>query len=223
MVLVKFNNKGMSLVELIITFSVFMVIIVGVYNLILDSKENLKDKEIIKNITDFSSYKNNEIHYDLIINKPFTLVLKEKKDGNFSCANDYCKLTKNAVTIRHNSKLKEVGLGLIDKDYCKAMYPCLVYFYDDKSEIGMTTIALNVDKESELGPGILYGKEKEVVFKKLPNSDEVTINTNSKDHEKKVYLAYRNNMLILNFPYYLDNKLNYGFKIVYPFEEVKTK
>ena len=74
----KLNNKGMSLIELILSFFAFMVIIIGVYNLILDSKETLKNKEVIKNITDYSSFKNDDIHYNLITNKPFTFVIKSK-------------------------------------------------------------------------------------------------------------------------------------------------
>ena len=220
MVLVKLNNKGMSLVELIITFSVFMVIVIGVYNLILDSKETLKNKEVIKNITDFSNFKNNEIHYDLITNKPFTMVIKKTGDKKFTCINKYCNVTSNSVKVNYNSKIKEVGLGLIRKDYCKDMDSCLVYFYNNKSDIGTVTVALNTDKDSKLGVGILYGKEKEISFKRLPNVNDVTINIGSKEKDENIYLDYKDNLLILNFPYYL-NKINYGFKIVYPFEEVE--
>lgn len=218
MVLVKLNNKGMSLVELIITFSVFMMIIIGVYNLVLESKETLKNREIVKNITEFSNYKNDQIHYDLLINKPFAFILKKDNDNKFMCSSsNYCEVTKNSVKINHGNKIKEVGIGLINKDYCKNIYPCLVYFYSDKSEIGMVTAALNADVNSKLGPGILYGKEKEVSFKRLPNSDEVTISTTSEEKAKKVYIDHKKDLLIINFPYYLGDK-NYGFKIVYPVE-----
>ena len=211
MVLVKLNNKGRSLVELIMTFSVFTIIIIGVYNLVLESKETLKNKEIVKNITDFSNYKNDQIHYDLITNKPFAFVLKKESDDKFGCnSSNYCSVTKNSVKINYNNKIKEIGLGLLEKDYCKNIYPCLVYFYSDKSEIGMVTVAFNSNKDSKLGPGILYGKEKEVSFKKLPNSNEVIM-------DKKIYMDYKNDLLVLNFPYYLGSN-NYGFKIVYPIE-----
>ena len=66
----------------------------------------------------------------------------------------------------------------------------------------------------------MYGKEKEISFKRLPNVNDVTINIGSKEKDENIYLDYKDNLLILNFPYYL-NKINYGFKIVYPFEEVE--
>ena len=34
----KINNKGMTLVELIVTFALLLVIVVGLYNLILEVK-----------------------------------------------------------------------------------------------------------------------------------------------------------------------------------------
>ena len=216
--MIRLNNKGMSLVELIITFAAFMVIMIGVYNLIIDSKETLRDKELVKNVTDYSSFRNDEIHYDLITNKPFSIVIKKSIDDNFSCMNKNCSIDKHSVSINYNNKIKKIGLGLLKKDYCKNLYPCAIYFYNNKKEIGTVTIALNASKDSKIGPGILYGKELDVKYKKLPNASDVTLNTNSKNSDSNVYLDYKKDMFIINYPYYLKDKINYGFKIVYPFE-----
>ena len=216
--MIKLNNKGMSLVELIITFTAFMVIMIGVYNLIIDSKESLRDKELIKNVTDYSSFRNNEIHYDLITNKPFSVVIKKSINDGFKCMNKNCSIDKNSVDVSYNNKIKKIGLGLLKKDYCKDIYPCAVYFYNNKNEIGTVTIALNASKDSKIGPGILYGKELDVKYKKIPNVSDVTINTSSKNNNSNVYIDYKDNLFIINYPYYLKDQINYGFKIVYPFE-----
>ena len=60
------NNKGMTLVELIVTFSLLMIIIVGMFNLIMDVKGNLDDKKMAKELTEYSSTVGNQIQYDLI-------------------------------------------------------------------------------------------------------------------------------------------------------------
>lgn len=210
------NNKGMSLIELILSFFAFMIIIIGVYNLILDSKETLQDKEIIKNITDYSSFKNDDIHYNLVTNKPFAFVIKKSKDKEFVCSTSYCKISNSNVSINYNTLVKSIGTGLLDKDYCKNLYPCLVYFYDNKGSIGVYTVAFS--NAGSIGTGILYGKEKDVSFKRLPNYNEVKVYTDDKDKNKNIYIESKDDLLIINYPYYKD-KINYGFKIVYPLEK----
>ena len=218
--MIKLNNKGMSLVEIIVTFSLLLLIIIGLYNFILDVKTSLRDKEIIKAITDYSGLKNDEIQYNLITNKPFALVIKKTSNDNFKCNSDNkCNIRNSSVNVQNGGKIKSIGLGSLNEEYCKKLYPCAVYFYNNKGEIGVVTIALNGDKNSKLGPGVLYGKEKEVSFEKLPDSKDVIIHTDSKESNKNIYLDYRNNMFIVNYPYYLKDNINYGFKTVYLFSE----
>ena len=216
--MIKLNNKGMSLVEVIVTFSLLLIIVIGLYNFILDVKTTLRDKEIIKNITDFSSLKNDQIQYNLITNKPFAIVIKKTSNDNFICATkDHCTMNTNSVSVSYNGRIKQLGTGSLSEDYCKKVYPCAVYFYNNKGEIGTVTIGLNNKNDnSKLGPGILYGKEKEVFFEKLPDSNYLIMHTKDKDNNKNVYIDFKNNMFILNYPYFLKDNINYGFKIAYP-------
>ena len=66
----KINNKGMTLVELLVTFSLLLIIVVGLYNLILEVKFQIEDKQIVKDTIEYSSLINNEIHYNLLIVLP---------------------------------------------------------------------------------------------------------------------------------------------------------
>ena len=52
------NNKGMTLVELLVTFSLLLVIIVGMFNLIMEVKNDFDDKRIGKDFTEYSSNMN---------------------------------------------------------------------------------------------------------------------------------------------------------------------
>ncbi len=81
----EFNNKGMTLVELIITFSLLMIVVVGMFNLILDIKLDMDDKQIIKSYIDYSSYYSNILNYDFVRNKPFMVFIKDGPDS-VTCA-----------------------------------------------------------------------------------------------------------------------------------------
>lgn len=211
--MIKLNNKGMSLIETLICFASFFVILISLYNLILDAEVNLASKEKIKKITDYSSFRNDEIHYDMIKNKPFTFVIIDK-EGSYKCINNYCS-TKDGIEINYNNNYKKISKGLIDKTYCKNIYPCSIYFYIDKNEIKTVSIALG-NNNYKLKNGILYGKEENLKYYKLPFNDEVKIYNNHKNVEKNISLSFKDNMFILNYPYYLKDNINYGFKIVYP-------
>lgn len=211
--MIKLNNKGMSLVETLICFTSFFIILISLYNLIIDAEVNLSSKEKIKSITDYSSFRNNEIHYDMIKNKPFTFVLKDSS-SNYKCLNDYCKI-KDGVVINYKNKYKEISKGLLDNIYCKNLYPCSIYFYLDNNEIRTVSIALGNNKY-KLKNGILYGKDEDLKYNKLPFNDDIKIYTDNKIKEKNIFIAFKDNMFILNYPYYLKDNINYGFKIVYP-------
>ncbi|MDO4369125.1 MAG: prepilin-type N-terminal cleavage/methylation domain-containing protein [bacterium] len=60
------NNKGMTLVELIVTFSLLLVIVVGLYRLILDIRLNYEEKDVTKSFTEYSAMVSSEIQYKLL-------------------------------------------------------------------------------------------------------------------------------------------------------------
>ena len=141
------NKKGMSLVEVIITFSLVFIILIGLYNLIMEVKTTLNEKEIEKNVSDFSSYKVNEIEYKLINDKPFVIIIKKSKDDSFVCTSKkFCKENESSIFINYKKSIRQLGTKSLEEDYCHNIYPCAIYFYQEKNSISNVVIALNTKK-----------------------------------------------------------------------------
>ena len=50
----KLNNKGITLVEVIVSFALLMIILVGLFNIIMEVKSDVTDKQMEK---EFKEYK----------------------------------------------------------------------------------------------------------------------------------------------------------------------
>ena len=216
------NNKGMTLVELLVTFSLLLVLVIGMFNLILEVKFQLDEKQIAKDLTEYSSVINNEIHYNLLRNKPFAIAYKNAINDTWHCsANDQgtCKgndagyvfeSSKTGITSSNITKTKE---NL--KSLCQNIYPCAVYAYVSGSTIEFKTIALNeagTNGTSKLlsKHGIYYND----VYESVPDQEFVEV--------RGKYFINSNGTLVINFPIYIiENDKNYGFKIAYPFFQPK--
>jgi len=159
----KFNNKGMTLVELIVTFALLLVIVVGLYNLILEVKFEVDEKQIIKNTIEFSSLINNDIHYDLLHDKPFAIFIKPSKNEDWTCSKSRLgtcgSLDGNTISAIHNDSGKSFNRGkdLMEEKFCKFIYPCALYLYFDKNigesgEIKVRGMALGSVNGATNGP-----------------------------------------------------------------------
>lgn len=60
------NNKGITLVELIISFALLMVVVIGMMSIIMNVRTNYNDKEFVKEMTEFQSTITQTIEKDLI-------------------------------------------------------------------------------------------------------------------------------------------------------------
>lgn len=231
------NNKGMTLVELLVTFSLLLVLIVGMFNLILEVKFQLDEKQIAKDLTEYSATINNEIHYDLLRNKPFAIAYKTSYNGDWTCKNNSKVPCSEDSSIEYNFKSgsKSVTKTSTDLDgLCSNVYPCAVYAYVSGEDIKFKTIALgngtySAEIEDEAtknilnNPGIYYND----VYESVPNPEFIEIRGERVLDEKnelvqnsgqKLEIKLENNLFIINFPVYIiENDKNYGFKIVYPF------
>lgn len=211
------NNKGMTIVELIVTFSLLLVIVIGMFNLIMDVKVELDNKQIAKDFTEYSSTINNQIHHDLINNKPVIIMYKNSvSDSEQTCINLYEYNLCEIFDI---------------KNYCENIYPCVVYGYyensSNKTRTGkaptMQTIALNISPSNETYSK--YGIYYDNVFEPIPDQDYVVIGNTTiigddeiKTETPSIKYDETSKLFIIDFPYYIvDNDKNYGFKIVYPF------
>ena len=235
------NNKGMTLVELLVTFSLLLVIIVGMFNLIMEVKNDFDDKRIGKDFTEYSSNMNSSIQYDLIKNKPFAILYKNNASDpwtSFGTRVGYDFISSDNNTTYVANYLSGMNSASINPTKeCQGIYPCLIYAYvDNNKQILTKTIGLNkgdlsksdLSKSDVLAKSGIYYND---VFESIPNQEFVDIQDSSsfstdEDDDAndgiettKVEIVYKENgMLVINFPYRLvEHDENYGFKIVYPF------
>lgn len=98
----KLNNKGITLVEVIVSFALLMIILVGLFNIIMEVKSDVTDKQMEKEFKDFDNLMIARIQGDLIKNKVTSCenLSQDKKsiDCNFNG-------TKRNITI-DNGKIK---------------------------------------------------------------------------------------------------------------------
>lgn len=224
------NNKGMTLVELIVTFSLLLIIVVGLYNLVLEVKFEMDEKQVAKDLTEYSSTMNNDIHYNLLKDEPNLIYVANSKNA-WSCASkDGSSCTVNNTTTLNG--------------YCQGIYPCAVYYYGDGNK-NYKVIALNEATSDNYNPdgssnpetnellkqnGIYYNgvyeplpdpEDSEVrniaVVEDSDNDGEIEAETPEDD---RPYIKLENGLFIINFAFYMiDGDTNYGFKIAYPFPE----
>lgn len=236
------NNKGMTLVELLITFALLMVIVVGMFNLILDLRLDLDNKKTVKEYIEYSDFVNHDIQYNLVTRKPLAVAISSN-GTNWNCYYSGLYYHDNDCVVKTDGTF-EVDVRLLlgddqlvkgvtnvkNKDLCNDIYPCAIYAYYNKNDVATSNrdtainvnfdaIALNVPQTLEgnkLGEyGIKYGK----MFEAIPSQkyiDKRIINGSIEfDSDNKNLDGQRN--LIIHFPLYMTgNDQNYGFDIVYP-------
>lgn len=241
----KINNKGMTLVELIVTFALLLILIVGLYNLILDIKLELDNKQIAKDLTEYSATINNKIHYNMLKKEPFAIAYKSNKSAEWKCEarninslEGSCAFENGFIKFEFNSLTKVLSLtgdnDNINKDYCSNIFPCAVYAYiDGAEEIKLQTIALKIkdiskDSSNTNINGILY----EGIIEPLPDPESTEtkailfsgMDGTEINEEDKPSITFKDNIFIINFPFYIqEDNHNYGFKIAYPFTEINPK
>ena len=227
------NNKGMTLVELLVTFSLLLVLVIGMFNLILEVKFQLDEKQIAKDLTEYSSVINNEIHYNLLRNKPVAIAYKNTTDSSWSCitkSGDQCSENdqKTAFIFVQSETTGSIFKNILEDDYCKNIYPCAVYAYVSGDSISYKTIALNEagsnskDNDLLLKHGIYYND----VYESIPDQEFIEVRGDYiMDSDgipipktgEKLEIKIENGLFIINFPIYIiENDKNYGFKIAYP-------
>lgn len=220
------NNKGMTLVELIITFALVLVIVVGLYNLILEVKFQMEEKQESRDLTQFSANVNNDIHYNLLANRNnITEIYIESSDATASasgCRRGSCTESQQLVkTLCENNNINE----------------CVVYCYnDDAGSSKCRVVGLNVGNSESVDPltrnGVYYGEadSSKAIFEPVPIENKYIFSqygTSSTpvsiDADTRIYINYDSNKnLIINYPLFLLDDTNfshnYGFKIVVPLE-----
>ena len=224
------NNKGMTLVELIVTFSLLLIIIIGMFNIIMEIKSQLDEKQIAKDFTEYSATMNNKIHYDLLknssnsgISKFNTFAVKQYSDDSWKVEgagnNTTTNLFKNYTSITDDT---------LDS-WCKNVFPCVIFGnYEDISS--KKILAIQVPNGDDKEYGIYY----DGVFEPVPNQDYIAESADEDENKVKPSIDITENKTCFNdasscaydqikqvsvtvevdFPLYIKgNANNYGFKI----------
>lgn len=213
------NNKGMTLVELLVTFSLLLVLVIGMFNLIMEVKTQLDEKQVAKDFTEYSSMINNDIHYDFLKKKPFAIVYKNESGDGWTCKNNLesaCSLVSNKYIFSlDDSELSAEKSFNQLAELCSDIYPCAVYAYKSGSVIDFKTIALNVAGSNGSDNKLLekHGIKYNDVYESIPDQEYVDIKSDPS-------IEYNGESLVIDFSFYMiEHDKNYGFKIAYPFEQ----
>lgn len=107
------NNKGMTVIEVIITFSILMILVIGMFKMVIEMKESSKEKQLQKDLYEYSDILRTTIQNDLI--------KKKLIDANVSDDEEKIKLvltfednsTKELIinynkTIKYNNKTYQI-------------------------------------------------------------------------------------------------------------------
>ena len=205
------NNKGMTLIELLVCFTLLIIISFGIFNLILEVRKDLDSKQIIKEYTEYSNNINNKIHYDLIKNKPFVIAYKKSVNDTFICKysnNTSCSIIGDAISVNYGSNNK-ISSSL---DELCTVYPCAVYGYvNQNNDISFKTIAIN--KGEKINNSKIYGIKYDKTYESIPNDEYINFNK-----DKSTVEIDDKGFFVISFSFSMkDNDKDYGFKIAYPF------
>ncbi len=226
----KLNNKGMTIVELLVTFSLLLVIVVGMFNLIMDVKFELDNKQVAKDFTEYSATMNNEIHYDLLKNKPFAIAYRNTNKDAWQCASNISGGCTGSTTFTFkNDSLTQSKTTTDLTNMCSGILPCAVYAYKSGSAIAFKTIGLNKGKASNSDDLLKnHGVKYNDLYESIPHQEYVEVKDAIFVHDvdevaekHPIFIGIRNNIFVIDFPYFLiEHDKNYGFKIAYPFKVV---
>ena len=241
------NNKGMTLVELLVTFSLAMVIIIGMFNLILDVKSDLDSKQTSSKFIEFSNIESHEIHMNLLKDKPIAVATRPiDKNGYWhcyysgkylskqvctdeNCVDRECRVsgtrfkfsfddaTVNGETI---SVSADTGSTSID-DMCSHFYPCVIYAYFDPSDVADGSVEASfkvIAFNRDREKTDEFGNKYGLGIKYDKSFEKLPEQKYLNFLTSKPTISMSGNFLVLDYPLYeTGDETNYGFRISYPF------
>jgi len=192
----KLNNKGLTVVELILSFTLLIVLVFGMFNVVVEIKDYSETKELEKDLVEFKNRIIYKIQNDLITGN-----IKD-----FEIQNTGTTPTLK-ITMTDGTPPKTLKINLTEKkieydgETYKIPHSNLVEFLDSR----VINLCPNYqgneqqpNNKGECGEGWLG---------KVSSYQNVTI-TNDKV----------NKVLTIDVPYYeIDGTKNHGFKIIHPY------
>ena len=152
----KLNNKGMTITEVVITFTMLMIVMLAMMGLITNLKKTQNEKEKIIEIKDYK---------DIVIREIEDALIKLKFNGVHDCSNKYEDYILCKVLVFKDSSNKELlidtGMKFIKYDGIKYKIPSYVKMNRDKTYIEINNKFLTISvpfyyNNKETGIKIVY-------------------------------------------------------------------
>lgn len=207
----KLNNKGLTVVELILCFVLLIILVFGMFNVVLEIKDYSETKELEKDLVSFK----NRIIYMI----QDDLIQYGLKETSSSCPSGYEKsystkclriaLKNNDVkylVVEPSSKTIKYGTNNNSLEEYKIPHSEVIEFLDE-SNIGLCVNSNNVSgKNSYTTKTTCEGAGFEWIGK-LDSYQNITFTNDT-----------TNKILTIDVPYFeIDGTKNYGFKIIHPY------
>lgn len=215
----KLNNKGLTVVELILCFVLLIILVFSMFNVVVEIKDYSETKELEK---DLLAFKNRMIY---LVQED--LITYGVKSTSLSCPNGYkkefsskcLKITFNDNTVKYlivepKEKVIKYGSSSSLEEY-KIPHSDVIEFLDE-SNIGLCVINNNAsltDKDK-----ISYKNKKDCETSKDKNGVKKFIWIGKLDSYQNITFTDTDSVLTIDVPYFeIDGTVNYGFKIIHPY------
>lgn len=111
----KINNKGMTIVELILTFAVLMVIVVGLLEVVLEAKQDVTDSNYVKQMEEYRTLVTKTIQDDLIKKKLTSVTISNPRSASFTFADG----SRKSLTVTKGKLIRydKISYDLPEKKY----------------------------------------------------------------------------------------------------------
>lgn len=94
--MIKLNNKGMTAIELLITFTILSFVLVGMFDMVLNYKNKEQKESLRTSIMDYENKLQKTIQDDLIKRHLVNAVVYNKTNASFQMENDDTNYQTNA-------------------------------------------------------------------------------------------------------------------------------
>ena len=104
----KINNKGMTVIEVIVTFSMLMILVIGMFKMVIEMKESSKKKQLQKDLYEYSDILRTTIQNDLIKKKLINALISDDED-KISLVLIFEDNSRKELIINYNKTIKYDG------------------------------------------------------------------------------------------------------------------
>lgn len=156
----KLNNKGLTVIELVVTFAILMVLIIGMLDVILGLKNQTSEKMYARDFVEFRNNFTYVVESDLIKNHAVKIKLIETIDKEAQGVNE--KGYKYVITFKDDTE-KDLIIDITN----------MLIVYDNKK--------YNIPNKNfiEFRDKLVYRNEEDTLEDKLKNNINICVDKNN--------------------------------------------